>query len=126
MDTIANMLTAIRNAQAVRKATVNVPYSKMSEAILRIMQDRGFIMGYSKNWKKEKKFLEVRLKYINQNGAIRQLRRISTPGRRLYVGYANLHWPRGVVVVISTPQGVLSADEAKRRKLGGELICEIA
>ncbi len=126
MDTIANLLVSLRNAQAVRKPSVKVLYSKMNQAILQILDKKGFVAGLEKAGRKDDKYFEVKLKYAQDNaGAIREASRISRPGKRVYAGYQELKWPTGSLLIVSTPEGVMTGDEAKKKKLGGELICLI-
>jgi small subunit ribosomal protein S8 len=126
-DTIAQVLTSIVNAQAARKPAVKVIYSKMNHSLLKVLAQHGFVGAIERAGKKEKKYLEVTLKYSEENkaGVIQSLRRVSKPGRRIYQGYHQLRWPQGVLMIISTPQGVMSALEAKKKKLGGEIICSV-
>lgn len=125
MDTIANMLTAIRNAQAVKKETVKVPYSKFKFELAEIFRQLGFLLAVNRGGKKEKKYLEITLKYQNGRGAITQLKRLSKPGQRLYAGFAELRWPKGTTLIVSTPKGLMTGEQARKNKLGGELICLI-
>ncbi|MEW5805202.1 MAG: 30S ribosomal protein S8 [Patescibacteria group bacterium] len=126
MDTIANMLTSIRNAQAVKKETVKVPYSKFKSELAEVLNGLGFISAVGRGGKKEKKYLEITLKYNDGQGAISQLKRISKPGQRLYSGFADFRWPRGAILIVSTPKGLMTGEQAKKNKLGGELICLIS
>ena len=127
-DPIADMLTRIRNASAVRKTEVLMPYSRMKHAVAAILAEGGYLAAVDKvDSGKDKASLRIALKYEGKDPAIRSLTRISKPGRRSYAGYRDL--PRVLsdrgLAVVSTPQGVMSNKDARRRKLGGEVICEI-
>jgi len=126
-DPIAQALTAVLNSQAVRKPTARVVYSKTNYAVCKILEQYGFVDGVERAGKKDKKYLEVTLKYgADRLGVIHTVRRVSKPGKRVYAGYRELHWPQGVLIVVSTPDGIMAAHEAKKKKLGGELICSVS
>ena len=127
-DPIADMLTRIRNAINRRHASVDIPHSKMKESIARILQDEGFIQRYELVPDGRFQVLRVHLKYAEgRRPVLTHLRRLSTPGRRLYAGAAQI--PRALggmgVVIVSTPRGVLTGTRARRENVGGELICEV-
>lgn len=127
-DPIADMLTRIRNASTVRKPEVVVPYSRVKFTIAKILEKEGYVAQVEKVRAKLGKFEEIKmvLKYEDGNrGAIKSLRRISTPGRRLYSGYKEMPQIRQGVTIVSTPRGILTSREAKKLKVGGEIICEI-
>ena len=125
-DPIADMLTRIRNASMVGKAEAVLPYSRLKHAIASVLANEGYI-AVAEKVADDKDKLRIKLKYEGKTSVIRNLKRISRPGRRSYVGYQGL--PRALsdrgIAVISTPQGVMSNKEARNRKLGGEVICEI-
>lgn len=121
-DPISDMLTRIRNALLAQRSQVSFPYSSLKEAIAGILKDQGYIAGFSVN-KEGFKSIEVELK----PDAITQVSRISKPGRRIYAGakdIPNVLSGRGTVI-ISTSGGVMTGREAKKRGLGGELICKV-
>lgn len=125
-DPISDMLTRIRNAYLVNKAEVRIPYSNMKMAIAKILAGEGYVAGIEKV---ENGFDEIRisLKYKNGNSAINSIKRISKPGRRHYAGYRelpNVQSDYGIAI-ISTSQGVMSNKEARKRKLGGEVLAEV-
>ena len=130
-DPIADMLTRIRNAQAVQKIDVVMPFSNMKLKIAEILKNFGYITDFETTQINEGssiKQIRVVLKYKKPHmPAMMGLTRISTPGRRVYVNKDNL--PKVLnnlgIAIISTSQGLMTADEARKRKLGGELICEI-
>jgi small subunit ribosomal protein S8 len=127
-DPIADMLTRIRNAINRRHASVDIPHSKMKESIARILQDEGFIQRYELVPDGRFQVIRVHLKYAEgRRPVLTHLRRLSTPGRRLYAGAAQI--PRALggmgIVIVSTPRGVLTGTRARRENVGGELICEV-
>ncbi len=128
-DPIADMLTRIRNAMAVRKAEVTIPFSKIKLAIATILQHNGYVVSVEKIEAGASGFPEIKigLKYEGKEPAIKQLKRISTPGRRVYATTDTL--PVVVnnlgIAIISTSQGLMTNKEAKKKNLGGEVMCEI-
>ncbi len=131
MDPIANMLTSIRNAQAVKKEAVVIPYSNVKREIAKILEKEGFLGKVEKREKKEKKggFAElvIALKYRDDgSGAIQETRRISSPGRRMYIKKEEIRTPkiRSVIRVISTSKGLMTDYRARKEGLGGEIICD--
>jgi small subunit ribosomal protein S8 len=127
-DPIADMLTRIRNAINRRHASVDIPHSKMKESIARILQDEGFIQRYELVPDSRFQVIRVHLKYAEgRRPVLTHLKRLSTPGRRLYAGSAQI--PRALggmgIVIVSTPRGVLTGTRARRENVGGELICEV-
>ena len=127
-DPIADMLTRIRNAINRRHASVDIPHSKMKESIARILQDEGFIQRYELVPDGRFQVIRVHLKYAEgRRPVLTHLRRLSTPGRRLYAGSAQI--PRALggmgIVIVSTPRGVITGTRARRENVGGELICEV-
>jgi small subunit ribosomal protein S8 len=130
MDTIANLLTKIKNASMVSKQSTEVPYSKLTEAILKIFKETGFVSDIKVFKLKDsvKKGISVTLAYFdNGKPKISEAKRISKPGRRIYRASTELRDERGVfgLTLVSTSRGLMSLAEAKKKKLGGELICEI-
>jgi small subunit ribosomal protein S8 len=127
-DPIADMLTRIRNAQLVKKSEVLMPFSKLKFEIAKILKHEDYIENFEKV--EEGKFpqIKITLKYDSANQSmIRSIKRISKPGQRIYVSKNKI--PRVLnnlgLVIISTPQGLMSGKEAKRKGLGGEVICEV-
>ncbi len=123
-DPIADFLTRIRNASAVRKPLVVAPFSKMKMEIAKILEQEGYVRTITKN----ENMLEVELKYnVKGEPKIKGLKRISKPGLRIYRGMDAL--PKVVggtgIAIISTPQGLKTNKEAHRIKVGGEVVCEI-
>lgn len=127
-DPIADMLTRIRNAVAVGHDDVTMPSSKMKEEVARILAEEGYIDRYDVAPAGPGKALTVQLRYMERHKPVIQgLRRISKPGHRVYRGAGELPRVQGGlgVVVVSTSQGLLADREARRRRLGGEIVCEV-
>ncbi len=126
-DPIADMLTRLRNAQQVGKKTVELPFSKFKFELAKIIKRAGYIEEMAKHGKKNKKILEVVLKYKDKTPAISEIKRISKPGRRIYVSSKDIRPVRQGfgMIIISTSRGLMTDKEAKKQKLGGEVICEI-
>jgi len=126
-DPIADMLTRIRNAINVRKSETLVPYSKMKHAVANVLTANGFIGGVETVELGIGKMLKVTVSAENENARITEIVRLSKPGRRVYVSVDDIPTVkrgRGMVV-ISTSKGVMTGDEAKKQRLGGELICQV-
>jgi small subunit ribosomal protein S8 len=125
-DPIADMLTRIRNAIAREHRFVNVLYSKINLNILKVLEESGFIERVLLNT--EGRLIRVYLKYAeDRSPIINEIKRVSTPGRRKYVGAENLPIIRRGLgkSVVSTSKGVMCADKARKEKIGGELICSV-
>ncbi|MFN4197106.1 MAG: 30S ribosomal protein S8 [Caldimicrobium sp.] len=127
-DPIADMLTRIRNALMAKKRTVIVSASKMKLEIAKILKDEGYIEDYKYIDEKPQPKIEIILKYTeNKQSVITGLRRVSKPGRRVYMSYKIL--PKVLdglgLAIVSTSQGIMTDHEARKRKIGGEVICEI-
>ncbi len=127
-DPIADMLTRIRNASLARHDRTEMPASRMKEAVARILKTEGFIADVRSTEGEGAKQLTIVLKYgRDRQSAIDGVRRISRPGRRVYVRHDDI--PRvfsGLgISILSTSHGIMSDREARRQKLGGELICEV-
>lgn len=122
-DPIADMLTRIRNAHLALHREVSVPRSRMKEALAGILKDEGYVEDVAFNEKQ----IVITLKYLDGKSAINGLRRVSTPGRRVYVNSRQI--PRvqnGLgICILSTSSGVMDGAKARDRKVGGELLCEI-
>lgn len=127
MDPLTDLLNRIKNAQAALHPQVSVPFSNLKYEIVKILEKRGFIEKGEKRGKKEKKFIEITLKYDNKRPAISGLRRISKPGQRIYLSAKKIKPIKGGygMAIISTSKGLMTDKEAKKQKLGGEILCEI-
>lgn len=122
-DPIGDFIVRLTNAGGVRKETVTVPYSRLKHAVAEKLVERGFLTGAAEKGKKVKKTLEVNLRY-NEDGTpfIRGVKRVSKPGRRLYVKSTEIvpvKFGKGAML-LSTPKGILSGDEARKQRVGGE------
>ena len=126
-DPISDFLTRIRNAQRAHLDAVASPSSRLKYAIAKILEREGFVGPVAETTEGVRKTITVLLKYNGQDPAIRSIKRISTPGRRLYRGSDEL--PRVLsdygIAIVSTSAGMMTNKEARRRKLGGEVICEV-
>jgi len=127
-DTIADLLTRIRNANMIRLESVDIPASNMKTAILEILKEEGYIKGFKRIDDNKQGILKVDMKY-SQKGeqVIHQLHRVSRASRRVFVKAQDIETAcNGLgVTIVSTSQGIMSGLEAKRRNIGGEIICEI-
>jgi len=127
-DPISDMLTRIRNAQAVKKSTVEIPFSNLKWNILEVMKKYNFIKEIDKVGRGNKRMIAITLKYRqDKSPKIFSLTRISKPSRRVYVTHKDI-WPfkqKSGLRIISTSQGIISDYEAKKKKLGGEILIEI-
>ena len=127
-DPIGDMLTRIRNAQMRGKSTVSTPASKLRVWVLDVLADEGYIRGYVKTSSDDGHgAIEISLKYFDGIPVIRELKRISKPGRRVYLGVKDIPQVRqGLgVSIVSTPQGVMSDANARAKNVGGEVICTV-
>lgn len=125
-DQIADMLTRIRNSNLARKETVLVPYSNIKFSIAKILEKEGFVKNVEKI-DDDYGQIKIGLKYKNKEPVIQGLKRVSKPGRRVYNGYRKLPriMPTLGIFIVSTPQGLMTHRQAKKGKLGGEIICEV-
>lgn len=125
-DPIADMLTRIRNALAVQKLEILLPFSKIKFEILRVLKENGYIKNFSQEIEGQKKYLKVQLKYKKDGlSAIKSLKRISKLGRRIYSKKISKIRSKRGFSIISTSQGILTDKEARKKNIGGEIICEI-
>lgn len=125
-DPIAECLTRIRNAQGAKHRFVDIELSKMKVSIANILRDNGFIENFIQNDAKGK--MRIFLKYTNaRKGIIRKIKRVSKPGRRIYLPVSKIHRIlAGIgIAIISTSKGVIDDNEARRLKVGGEILCYI-
>ena len=125
-DPLGDMLTRIRNGQAANKPAVTSPASRLRENVLEVLAREGYIRGYNRE-DGPHGALSIELKYHNGAPVIRQLKRVSRPGRRVYSGVKDL--PRvynGLgIAILSTPRGVMSDNEAREAHVGGEILCTV-
>jgi|SRR3989344_2055173 len=127
MDPLADTLIQIKNAGKIRKETVVLPYSRFKHAVLTALLKEGYIASLEKKSRKQKKELLIGLAYEQGKPRIEEVRRMSKPSRRQYAGAKNLWRVRQGYgdMFLSTPVGVLSAREAKKKKVGGEVLFEV-
>ena len=130
MDQISDLLTRIRNANLRQKDRVDVPHTKIKMEIVRILKDEGFIANYKTFFANgnNRGTIRVFLKYSPEKEAvIRGIQRVSKPGLRIYRSYREIPRVRGgfAVTILSTPQGVLTDKQAKEKKAGGEILCQV-
>ncbi len=123
-DPIADLLTRIRNAGIANHEEVTIGHSNLKENILKVLKEKGFIENYEVEGEGAKKDIRITLKEDRPNLSIR---RVSKPGQRIYVKFSDLRPIKSGlgITVISTSKGVMSGLEARKQKLGGELICEV-
>ena len=127
-DPLGDMLTRIRNGQSARKQVVNSPASKLRSNVLEVLKREGFIRGYSTDEiRSGVSEVKIELKYQEGEPVIREIRRVSRPGRRVYAKIKDLPRPyNGLgIAVLSTPRGVMSDVEAREANVGGEVLCQV-
>ena len=126
-DPLGELLARIRNAQMRSKGSVTCPGSKLRERVLEVLKTEGYIRGYTVTEKEGRSELEIELKYFDGEPVIREIERISKPGRRVYASMRNL--PRinnGLgVAIVSTPKGVMADHDARDNTVGGEILCTV-
>jgi len=125
-DPISDMLTRIRNANRALLPTVQMPHSKMKESIAQILKREGYISDFAVEGKLPKT-MKMKLKYQGKKSVIEGLRRISSPGLRRYVGATDIPRVRGGlgVAVVSTSEGLMTGNQARKKNIGGELVCYV-
>ena len=127
-DPLGDMLTRIRNGQRARQAVVASPASKFRANVLEVLKREGYIRGFtSEHVRPGVAEIKIELKYVDGEPVIREIARVSKPGRRIYSGIVDL--PRfysGLgIAILSTPRGVMSDNEARAAKVGGEVLCQV-
>ena len=125
-DPISDMLIRIKNAQSVNKETVGIPFSKLKQELARVLKQSGLIFDYEKKGRAIVKKLELKLKYENSFPAIADIKRISKPGQRIYLKSREIFSKKGSMIIVSTSHGLMTGDEARKAKLGGEILCQIS
>ncbi len=126
-DPISDMLTRIRNAIAVNKNEVKMPYSKIKQNVAELLQTNNFVEKVTVNGEGIEKSLVITINEKNTNARITEIERVSRPGRRLYASVDKIpvvKRGRGIVIV-STSKGLMTGDDAKKSRIGGELICKV-
>ncbi|MFN3410119.1 MAG: 30S ribosomal protein S8 [Limisphaerales bacterium] len=127
-DPISDMLTRIRNAGGAQLPTVEVPHSRLKESIANVLKDEGYVAAVEVAAKgKAAKVIRLQLKYQGRKPVIEGLRRISTPGRRVYTAAADIPRVRGGlgIVILTTPEGVMTGANARKKNLGGEVLAHV-
>ncbi len=126
-DPISDMLTRIRNAHMRNKNKVTVPPSKLRERVLEVLHKEGYIRGFAVIEKDGKSEIEVELKYFDGAPAIKEIDRVSKPGRRVYASVQTLPSVfNGLgISILSTPKGVMSDSDARAQNVGGEVLCTV-
>ena len=126
-DPLGDLLTRIRNAQMRNKSKVSSPNSRLRESVLEVLKTEGYIRGYAVVEKDGRSEIEVELKYFDGEPVIREIERVSKPGRRVYTSVKNM--PRinnGLgVIIVSTPKGVMADHDARDANVGGEILCTV-
>ena len=126
-DPLGDLLSRIRNAQMRNKSKVSSPNSKLRESVLEVLKSEGYIRGYAVVERDGRAEIEIELKYFDGEPVIREIERISKPGRRVYTSVRNL--PRinnGLgVAIVSTPKGVMADHAARDANVGGEILCTV-
>ena len=127
-DPLGDMLTRIRNGQRARQAVVASPASKFRANVLEVLKREGYIRGFTNELVRPGVAeLKIELKYVDGEPVIRELARVSKPGRRIYSGIVDLpRFYNGLgIAILSTPRGVMSDNEARAAKVGGEVLCQV-
>jgi len=127
-DPLGDMLTRIRNGQMAHKSSIRSPSSKLRKNVLEVLKREGYIRGYEQSPVRQGiDELSIELKYHNGEPVIREVSRVSKPGRRIYAGVRDLpHVYNGLgIAILSTPRGVLSDNEAREHHVGGEVLCTV-
>jgi small subunit ribosomal protein S8 len=127
-DPVGDMLTRIRNGQSARLDSITAPASRLRANVLDVLQREGFIRGFfEEELRPGIRELRVELKYDNGRPVIREIKRVSKPGRRVYSKIADLpkHYNGLGISILSTPRGVMSDNEARAANVGGEVICKV-
>ena len=127
-DPVGDMLTRIRNGIHRRKPSVSTPASKLRQRVLDVLEAEGYIRGYSRtDFDNGKAEFEIELKYDEAGPVIREINRVSTPGRRVYVGVKSIpNVANGLgISVLSTPKGVMADHTAREHNVGGEVLCQV-
>ena len=127
-DPLSDMLARIRNGQMANKSVIECPHSKLRENVCKVLADEGFIRAYKVEARENnKKVLLIELKYAEGRGVIRQIDRVSKPGRRIYKGAKEMpRFYNGLgMLIVSTPQGLMTDHSARAANVGGEVLCQV-
>jgi small subunit ribosomal protein S8 len=127
-DPIADMLTRIRNGQGARKMMVKIPASKLKKELARVLKEQGYIANYRLTTDDNKTVIKVYLKYgSDDTPVIREIQRVSKPGRRIYADTHSIPWVIGGmgINILTTSRGLMTGREARRAGIGGEILCNV-
>ena len=126
-DPIGDLLTRLRNGQQRGKNTVRAPLSSLRRHVLDVLAAEGYIRGYAEVDAEGRAELEIELKYHEGRPVIQEIKRVSTPGRRIYSSVKDLPRVRNGlgIAIVSTPKGVMSDNDARAQNVGGEVICQV-
>lgn len=130
-DPVADMLTRMRNALDRQHQAVSMPYSRLKEAVAQVLKDEGYIEDYQVLPQSPQAVLRINLKYVGDRRTrkpiITALERVSKPGRRVYVGKQEIPWVlSGMgIAILTTSQGVMTGQQARRKQIGGEVLCKV-
>jgi small subunit ribosomal protein S8 len=127
-DPLSDMLSRIRNGQSAGKASIEIPHSKLHVNVCNVLQEEGYIRGYSVEARENnKKVIVAELKYAEGKGVIRQIDRVSKPGRRVYSNVKTMpRFYNGLgILIVSTPGGVMADHKARAANVGGEILCQV-
>ena len=126
-DPVGDLLARIRNGQLRSLNKINSPHSRLRASVLDVLKEEGFIRSYTEVETSGRRELEIELKYHEGQPVIRELKRVSTPGRRVYTSVKDLkpHRQGLGVSIVSTPQGVMTDTHAREKNVGGEVLCQV-
>jgi small subunit ribosomal protein S8 len=126
-DPVGDLLARIRNGQLRSLQKINSPHSRLRASVLDVLKEEGFIRSYTEVEHSGRRELEIELKYHEGQPVIRELKRVSTPGRRVYTSVKDLkpHRQGLGVSIVSTPQGVMTDTHAREKNVGGEVLCQV-
>jgi small subunit ribosomal protein S8 len=126
-DPLGDLLTRIRNAQMRNKSKVASPNSRLRESVLEVLKNEGYIRGYAVVEREGRSEIEIELKYFDGEPVIREIERVSKPGRRVYTSVKNMQRiNNGLgVTIVSTPKGVMADHDARDANVGGEILCTV-
>jgi small subunit ribosomal protein S8 len=131
MDPIADMLTRVRNAIGREHESVSIPHSTIKEALAQVLKDEGYIEEFQVMSDGPRPAIRIKLKYVgdrrHRRPVITGIERVSKPGRRVYVGKKDIPWVLSGMgtAILTTPQGVMTGDKARRLGVGGEVLCKV-
>jgi small subunit ribosomal protein S8 len=127
-DPLSDLLSRLRNGQSANKPVIECPHSRLHESVCAVLKDEGYIREYKTEAREgNKKMLVIELKYAEGQGVIRQIDRVSKPGRRIYTSVKSMpRFYNGLgILVVSTPQGVMADHRARAANVGGEILCQV-